>query len=426
MVPVSDGLNIAVVRSGLASASAVDVDAAPHVAAYRGWLLGDPAGIGDLAAAAASAMGSPADRSAWHVAVLGFAAASGRLVEPLRPAFEDGVRWLAERPWHRPLRPLTLEADGVSMLGIALGALQADLVAAARPLGEAAVQSGALEGLSAFNRSLMAAASHLLDAPGRPDLSTMLPEARIALADLRVLPDDVTCHSQAWRNATRLVPGEGGPAHAALALRAFDALCERNMPARLGRLEPDDVVRVLQGVVRSMRLWTWEDKPRTPNSPTVRWDIENEYHVQNLLWAAMAPLFPDLDAEVYTTPVGQKNPRMDLTLPSMGLVVEVKFLRPGASFAKIVEEVAADASLYKADPRWQVLIPFLWDDSGRTEEHAKLIDGLRKLDMVHDAVVMPRPGRMERVVGAAKAARPARTRSRPPGAKARWDGVADP
>ncbi len=410
MVPVSDGPNSAVVRSGLVGAATVDVGAAPHVAAFRGWLLGVPDGVDALAAAAAEAMTSPADRSAWHVAVLGYAAASGRLAEPLQPAFEDGLRWLGERPWHRPLRPLTLEADGVSMLGIALGATHADLVAVAKPLGELAVRSGSLEGLSAFNRSLMAAAAHLLEATGRPDLSTMLPEARVAFADLGIVPVDIECHSAAWRGVTRLVPGEGGPAHAALALRALEALCERNIPARLGRLEPDDVVRVLQGVVRSMRLWTWEDKPRTPNSPTVRWDVENEYHVQNLLWAAMAPLFPDLDAEVYTAPVGQKNPRMDLTVPSMGLVVEVKFLRPGASFAKIVEEVAADASLYKADPRWRVLIPFLWDDSARTEEHAKLIDGLRKLDMVHDAVVMPRPGRMERNGKVSPASRPPRTR----------------
>ncbi|MBL7406418.1 hypothetical protein INQ30_29345, partial [Escherichia coli] len=78
-------------------------------------------------------------------------------------------------------------------------------------------------------------------------------------------------------------------------LRAFDALCETNMPARLGRLEPEDVLRVLQGVERSLRLWTFEERPRTPRSPMVRWDIENEYHVQNLLWATLAPLFPDLN-----------------------------------------------------------------------------------------------------------------------------------
>jgi hypothetical protein len=286
------------------------------------------------------------------------------------------------------------------MLGVILGAVTLDMAEVVRPLADVAVKSCVLGGLSDFNRSLMTMAAHLLDAPGRTDLSTMLPEARVAFGDLRIVADDAECQPAAWRNAMLLVPDQGGAAHAAMALRAFDALCDRNMPARLGRLEPDDVVRALKGVVRSMRYWTWEDKPRTPNSPVVRWDIENEYHVQNLLWATMAPLFPDLDAEVYTDPVGQKSPRMDLTVPSIGLVIEVKFLRPGASFPKVIEEIAADASLYEADPRWKTLIPFIWDDSRRTEEYAKLVDGLCKLGMVHDAVVMARPGRMERSVTA--------------------------
>ncbi|MDX5028740.1 hypothetical protein SHY53_11205, partial [Streptococcus suis] len=80
------------------------------------------------------------------------------------------------------------------------------------------------------------------------------------------------------------------------------------------------------------------------------------------------------------------------------------------SFAKIVEEIAADAALYRVDPKWRVLIPFVWDDSFRTEEHPKLIEGLRKLEMVHDAVVIPRPGKMGRDAG--DHIRPARTGTR--------------
>ncbi len=393
MVPVSDGPTIAGVRAGLVAASSAEDDE-PVMLAFRAFVLDGHEPLAELASRAAEALGNPGTRSARRVAVLGYAAAARRLPDALIPALADGIQWLAERPWHRPLREATLEADGVSMLGVALGARNGD-GEVPPALAEVAVKSSGMQALSPLNRSLVAAAAHVMGAPGRPDLSVMLPEIRVALADLRLLPEDDGCGPPAWRNAMRLTPGDGGSARAALALRAFDVLCERNLPARLGRLEPGDVVRVLQGVVRSMRLWTWEDKPRTTTSPTVRWDIEHEYHVQNLLWAAMAPLFPDLDAEVYTDPVGQKNPRMDLTVPSMGLVVEVKFMRPGASFAKIVDEVAADASLYGADPRWRVLIPFVWDDSGRIEEHAKLVDGLRKLDMVHDAVVMARPGKMD-------------------------------
>ncbi|WP_210199740.1 hypothetical protein, partial [Methylobacterium radiotolerans] len=60
---------------------------------------------------------------------------------------------------------------------------------------------------------------------------------------------------------------------------------------------------------------------------------------------------------------GHKNPLMHRTVQSLGLVIEVKFVTAGVSFAKIVEEIAADAALYRVDPKWRVLIPCVWDDS---------------------------------------------------------------
>jgi hypothetical protein len=61
---------------------------------------------------------------------------------------------------------------------------------------------------------------------------------------------------------------------------------------------------------------------------------------------------------------------------------------------KIIDEIAADVGLYKTDPRWTYLIPFIWDESARTEEHAKLVSGLCQMDMVIGAIVVPRPGKM--------------------------------
>ncbi len=409
MVPLSDGPGVADIRAGLAAASR-EGDAAPLVQAFRAWVLGVPDPMGDLAAAAAVALGSSGGRSAGHVAILGYGATGPELAEAFADTFREGVAWLGARSWFRPHLPPTLEADGLSALGLALGVNRLLHRRDAAWLGALVVRGATAAGLSDLNRSLMVAAAHILDAPARRDLATMLPEARVALVDLGIVPADAECRRPAWRNVLRFETAMGDPARAALTLRAFDALCETNMPARLGRLEPEDVLRVLQGVERSLRLWTWEERPRTPRSPLVRWDIENEYHVQNLLWATLAPLFPDLNAEEYTPPVGHKNPRMDLTVPSLGLVIEVKFVRAGVSFAKIVEEIAADAALYRVDPKWRVLIPFVWDDSFRTEEHPKLIEGLRKLEMVHDAVVIPRPGKMGRDAG--DHIRPARTGTR--------------
>ena len=80
---------------------------------------------------------------------------------------------------------------------------------------------------------------------------------------------------------------------------------------------------------RRLRKWTWETEPRTTNGTARQWHIDHEYHVQNLLWVLLAPIFPDLDDEQYLTKIGQKNPRADLYIPSMRIIVEVKFLRSG-------------------------------------------------------------------------------------------------
>jgi hypothetical protein len=68
--------------------------------------------------------------------------------------------------------------------------------------------------LSAFNRSLLTAAAHVLDAPNRRDLSAMLPEARVALAELEVVPADPACLRSAWRNALQYSPDDGDPSRA--------------------------------------------------------------------------------------------------------------------------------------------------------------------------------------------------------------------
>jgi hypothetical protein len=60
-----------------------------------------------------------------------------------------------------------------------------------------------------------------------------------------------------------------------------------------------------------MGRWTFELEKRTVNSAVARWDVENEYHVQNLLWAVLAPLFPDIDDEENLPSIGHKKPRAD-------------------------------------------------------------------------------------------------------------------
>lgn len=83
----------------------------------------------------------------------------------------------------------------------------------------------------------------------------------------------------------------------------------------------------------------------------MRSPIANGYHVQNLLWALLAPIRPDLENEENLTSLGPKYPRFDLGIPSLRLVLEVKFVRGGTTrdYAAVIKQVAADASLYVSE-----------------------------------------------------------------------------
>jgi hypothetical protein len=110
----------------------------------------------------------------------------------------------------------------------------------------------------------------------------------------------------------------------------------------------------------------------------------------------LSPIFPDLKNEEYFPSLGQKQPRTDLFIPSLKLIIEVKFIYPTTTFQDIIGEIAEDTGLYLAKGSdYTGIVAFVWDDTRRTEQHSLLIRGLTTLDGVIDAVVVPRPGVME-------------------------------
>jgi len=162
----------------------------------------------------------------------------------------------------------------------------------------------------------------------------------------------------------------------------------------LGSFSLEDVSKLLKRVPAGLRRWTWEEKSRTQGGKPRQWYIENEYHVQNLLYFLLAAVFADIREEEYTRSVGQKKPRVDLEIPSLKLVIEIKFWYRRDRPQKIIGEIAEDTSLYLAEgsPHEQ-MIAFIWDDSRRTEEH-HLLREIKRMNGIFDVVIVSRPGRM--------------------------------
>jgi hypothetical protein len=158
-----------------------------------------------------------------------------------------------------------------------------------------------------------------------------------------------------------------------------------------------DVAGVLQRVPAVFQRWTWEDKPRTGRhgAEARRWHIENEYHFQSLLYAVLKPLVPALEEEQYLPPTGTYQPRADLCILGLELVVEVKFWYQAKSVKDLTEEIAADLTLYlRKDSPYRQVIAAIWDDGARTEEQAELKRGLKGLNGLFDVVIVNRPSCM--------------------------------
>lgn len=159
----------------------------------------------------------------------------------------------------------------------------------------------------------------------------------------------------------------------------------------------DDLVRFLKHIPVGLKRWTWENEGRTRGAEPVKWCIENEYHVQNLLYVLLAPVFNDIADEVYLQPIGQKTPRIDLYLPSLHTIIEVKYRKDSRkSFQALLSEIAEDASLYNADQKYgdALIVIFLWDNTRATQEHTKFKEGVLKINHINGCVVVNAPSTM--------------------------------
>ncbi len=182
-------------------------------------------------------------------------------------------------------------------------------------------------------------------------------------------------------------------------LAALSHLRQRLAAVDLVAPTKEQLLACLNHAGDSFLRWPWESKTRTKHewaSPQ-KWDLQNEYHFQSYLWAVLKPVFPDLEEETYLPPTGPLQPRADLCLPGLRTVVEVKFWYPSGKISKLVEEIAADHSLYLRDESpYDTMVPVIWDDGARTELHGELQRGLEGLAGMLGVVVVARPSSMKR------------------------------
>lgn len=384
----------------LARAAGDDTSQPSHARGFAAWVqheLPDKASL--LHTLASNAMATTGPPQSSNAALLGYASAVHRTYER---GFGDAVAWLQDRQYFLKGRALGFEVDGLALLGVAVGLRASDLPAAKGAtlwLKDLLTASLALPRPFDWNEAMIAAAAELLGMDSASD--RLIDDLRVALAGKGLVRATQASRASAWSLIAGLVGSDDGMTRAAAQSSALAVLVRESSTLRTESNSLEDVANILAGVARSLRRWAWEKKPRTPKSAAAQWVIDNEFHVQDMLWVILAPVFPDLDDEEWLKSLGQHHPRADLAIPSLRVIIEVKFARKGGkSFSELIQEVAADASTYLQEgSAFTAIIAFVWDDAARTEDHAELRQGLLRIRGVADAIVLPRPKKMVRSFG---------------------------
>jgi len=309
--------------------------------------------------------------------------------------FLEGLDWLRECRFFKAGVPPGFEADPLAMLAVGIGLSRLLDHPARSWLASLARQAFALE-QDSWRQALLLGTLRVIGEA--VDWDPAASELAVALEGRGFDDLEPMLRDRAFSTVLKL---QHHDERAVVQLMALEHILALAGTIDIHRPSVEDVVAILRGVPAALKRWPWEDSPKTKKKGVTaqKWDLQVEDHVQALLYAVLRPVFTDIDDEEYLKSLGHKRPRTDFVVPSLRLVIEVKFLRKATQGARaaVIEGVSADTGLYLNDGTdFDRMVAFVWDDTGSVHHHAELVDGLRRLPGVIDAVVVSRPGSWRR------------------------------
>lgn len=341
-----------------------------------------------------------AQRAYRDVAVLGFIKAGRALTAEEADALAGLLDWVSRCSIEVDGTPVGISTDAVAVLGIAIAAARADPGLQMRVAAWIDKASTAAPALDEWKRGVMAISRQIARAeiPNYDGIQEVASEVAVVCSAKGFGRLEGKTREECEVAVLERVRSLDVPSDAikdAFLLGALELILSAPRTVRPEHATIDDVARILSGLEGSFRRWTWEESPKTQRAPARKWNVDHEYHLQNILWFLLYPIFPNLRDEEYLTSTGQLQPRSDLCVPHLGLVIEAKFMYPKTTARQMIEEISADASLYlKAGSGFTAVIPVIWDERSRVEEHPVLRRGLNEIRGVRDSVIVSRPAKM--------------------------------
>ena len=156
--------------------------------------------------------------------------------------------------------------------------------------------------------------------------------------------------------------------------------------------QTSEVSRILQGVQGGLKRWRWDSE--TLSKP-VRWPINSEREVQDILYLVLRPVFSDLVDEETLPKFGHASYASDFGIPSLGLLIEVKYARRAEDFKKVEKEVLEDAIPYlTSTDLYHTMLVLIYDHSASVQEHDITKRALLRIDGIEDVIIMSRPSQL--------------------------------
>lgn len=143
----------------------------------------------------------------------------------------------------------------------------------------------------------------------------------------------------------------------------------------------------------AMRRWRWDDGDRVKKP--IYWPITSEREIQDILFLVLRSVFDDVIDEDTNPKVGHASTRADFGIPSLRLLIEVKYVYDGtaAEFKKIEQDVMIDSVAYlQRTTLYDEIVVFIYDSSASVEHHDLTQATLMKVSDIADVIIVSRPG----------------------------------
>ncbi len=121
-------------------------------------------------------------------------------------------------------------------------------------------------------------------------------------------------------------------------------------------------IEIIEQLARGFHLVVRRLSQRYNHRPSI--EIGDEYDVQDLFYAMLAPFFDDIRPEEVTPSYAGGHGRIDFLIKAEQIVIEIKKTRPTLKTRELRDQLIIDKEIYRIHPHCRNFIAFVYDPDG--------------------------------------------------------------